>query len=57
MLFEENTVIPKAISVEFLEGSSLYKADPRLSLSAAGTKHRVLVSREVILAAGAFNTP
>ncbi|KAJ6134746.1 hypothetical protein N7523_001068 [Penicillium sp. IBT 18751x] len=60
VLFEENSVIrntPKAIGVEFLEGDSLYKADPRSSLSAAGTKHRVLVSREVILAAGAFNTP
>jgi choline dehydrogenase len=60
VLFEENSVIsttPKAIGVQFLEGSSLYKADPRSSLSAAGTKHRVLVSREVILAAGAFNTP
>jgi choline dehydrogenase len=57
VLFEENTVMPNAIGVEFLEGSSLYKADPRSSLSAAGTKRRVLVSREVILAAGAFNTP
>jgi choline dehydrogenase len=60
VLFEENSVIrntPKAIGVEFLEGSSLYKADPRSSSSTAGTKHRVLVSREVILAAGAFNTP
>ncbi|KAJ5619453.1 hypothetical protein N7510_003437 [Penicillium lagena] len=60
VLFEENSVTrntPKAIGVEFLEGSSLYKADPRSSLSAAGTKHRVLVSQEVILAAGAFNTP
>ncbi|OOQ83570.1 alcohol dehydrogenase [Penicillium brasilianum] len=60
VLFEEKSVIgntPKAVGVEFLEGSSLYKADPRSGLSAAGTKHRVLVSREVILAAGAFNTP
>jgi choline dehydrogenase len=60
VLFEENSGVnttPKAIGVEFLEGSSLYKADPRSSSSAAGTKHRVLVSREVILAAGAFNTP
>ncbi|CAL5866783.1 uncharacterized protein PFLUO_LOCUS993 [Penicillium psychrofluorescens] len=60
VLFEENSVIrnmPKAIGVEFLEGSSLYKADPRSNLSATRTKRRVLVSREVILAAGAFNTP
>lgn len=60
VLFEENFSVnttPKAIGVEFLEGSSLYKADPRSSPSAAGTKHRVIVSREVILSAGAFNTP
>lgn len=47
----------KAIGVEFLEGASLYKADPRSNPSAASTKHRVIASREVILAAGAFGTP
>ena len=52
---------PKAIGVEFMEGKSLYKADPRADGSAApaaaSTKSRVLVTREVILAAGAYNTP
>ncbi|KAJ5633150.1 hypothetical protein N7490_009489 [Penicillium lividum] len=60
IIFEETSVsgnTPKAIGVEFLEGSSLYKADPRSISSTSATKHRVLVSREVILAAGAFNTP
>jgi choline dehydrogenase len=60
VLFDESSGIsttPKAIGVEFLEGASLYKADPRSNPSAAGTKHRVIVSREVILAAGAFGTP
>lgn len=60
MLFEEDgdaNTPPKAIGVEFLEGSSLYRADPRSSSSASGTKRRVLVAREVILAAGAFGTP
>jgi choline dehydrogenase len=60
VLFEEGggtNAPPKAIGVEFLEGSSLYKADPRSSSSATGTKRCVLVSREVILAAGAFGTP
>jgi choline dehydrogenase len=60
VLFEENAstdTTPKAIGVEFLEGRSLYKADPRSSLPTSGTKRRALVSREVILAAGAFGTP
>lgn len=49
--------VPKAVGVEFLQGKSLYKADPRYDPNATGTKHRVLVSREVIIAAGAFGTP
>lgn len=51
---------PKAIGVEFLEGKSLYKADPRAPSNNAGrapVKSKVLVTREVILAAGAYNTP
>lgn len=47
----------KAIGVEFLEGKSLYRADPRAKSAPNGKKHRVLVTREVILAAGAYNTP
>ena len=57
MLFQEDSggdTIPTAIGVEFLEGNSLYRADPRSGSSAAGTKHRVLVSREVILSAWSF---
>lgn len=60
VLFDENSgtnTTPRAIGVEFLEGKSLYKADPRSSSSTIGIKHRALVSREVILAAGAFGTP
>lgn len=60
VLFEENSganITPKATGVEFLEGSSLYRADPRSSSSASGSKHYALASREVILAAGAFGTP
>jgi choline dehydrogenase len=60
VIFNENSGVNttlKAIGVEFLKGSSLYKADPRSDLSTTGTKHVVLVSREVIIAAGAFGTP
>src|SRR4051812_47229538 len=48
---------PKAIGVEFMDGKSLYEADPRWTSATQGRKGRVMVSREVILAAGAFNTP
>ncbi|KAK2689258.1 hypothetical protein QWA68_011503 [Fusarium oxysporum] len=60
VIFDESSLAnstPKATGVEFLEGSSLYKADPRSSSSTNGTKRRVRISREVILAAGAFGTP
>lgn len=60
VLFDENSganTTPKAIGVEYLQGNSLYKADPRSSSSTSGTRHRTLASREVILAAGAFGTP
>jgi choline dehydrogenase len=57
VIFEEGSGTPKAIGVDFLEGKSLYKADPRAKASATSTKHRAIASREVIIAAGAFGTP
>ncbi|KAL5333994.1 hypothetical protein BJX70DRAFT_379512 [Aspergillus crustosus] len=59
VLFDDSPALstPRAIGVEYLEGQSLYRADPRSSTSTTSTKRRVMVSREVILAAGAFGTP
>ncbi|KAJ5918282.1 CAZyme family AA3 [Penicillium verhagenii] len=49
---------PRATGVEYLEGQSLYRADPRASMtSARGTPGSVTAAREVILSAGSFNTP
>lgn len=47
----------KATGVEFLDAKHQYRADPKAKGTAAGAKQRVSASREVILAAGAYNTP
>lgn len=55
--FDTSASPPKAIGIDFLSGSSLYRADPRSSGSSAGTPGSVNASREVIISAGSFNTP
>jgi choline dehydrogenase len=58
--FGEGGEKPKATGVNFLTGRSLYGADPRRQSGAAsgkGTEGSVTATREVILSAGAFNTP
>jgi choline dehydrogenase len=49
----------RAIGVEILEGKHLYEADPeaRKGNVSAPVKREVFASREVIVCAGAFNTP
>lgn len=47
----------KASGVEYLQGKSLYSADPRSNANATGTPGKVYASREVIISGGAFNTP
>ncbi len=48
-----------AVGVEYLEGAHLYRADPNASPSGPepSPRQRLRVTREVILAAGAFNSP
>lgn len=48
---------PKAIGVEFLEGQSMYKADPRFNNHNVGIKRIARAVKEVIVACGTFNTP
>ena len=48
---------PRAVGVDFLDGQSLYRADPRAGSATPGTPGSVNVKREVIIAGGTFNTP
>ncbi|KAH8680819.1 hypothetical protein BX600DRAFT_520041 [Xylariales sp. PMI_506] len=60
--FDSSGSTPRAIGVDFLQGESLYRADPRATTvsTAAGVPGSVNVtagSGEVIISAGAFNSP
>jgi choline dehydrogenase len=50
---------PTAIGVEYVDGAHLYRADPNASPedTELGARQTMRCSREVILAAGAFNSP
>ncbi|HEY3177726.1 MAG TPA: GMC oxidoreductase [Casimicrobiaceae bacterium] len=47
----------RATGVEYFAGSHLYRADPRFEQASVPQRLHVTVKREVILCAGAFNTP
>jgi choline dehydrogenase len=48
----------RAVGVEFIDGAHLYGADPQVSADrASAPRQQVRTRGEVILAAGAFNTP
>ncbi|TQN65553.1 Oxygen-dependent choline dehydrogenase [Colletotrichum shisoi] len=55
--FDESGDEPRAVGVDFLEGSSLYRADPRSGSASPSGSGSVDAKREVIVSAGAFNTP
>lgn len=58
VIFDESADQPRATGVEYLVGPSLYRADPRASTTQdGGVAGQVFARKEVILAAGAFNTP
>ncbi|KAI7782861.1 choline dehydrogenase [Diaporthe eres] len=48
---------PRATGVEYLEGEALYRADTRSDSAAVEASGALTASNEVIMAAGAFNTP
>jgi choline dehydrogenase len=53
----KNSTKPKATGVEYIEGQSIYAADPRYKSTNTGTTKQVFAKKEVIIAGGAFNTP
>ncbi|KAH7125891.1 hypothetical protein EDB81DRAFT_201828 [Dactylonectria macrodidyma] len=55
--FDTSGSKPRAIGVDYLEGASLYRADPRAGSAKASGSGSVDAAREVIISAGAFNTP
>lgn len=57
VLFRPGAEEPTAIGVEYLQGKSLYAADPRHDPALEGKTGRVLANKEVIIAGGAFNSP
>lgn len=55
--FTQNETSPKAVGVDFLDGQSLYGADPRSGSASPTGSGSVNATREVIISAGTFNTP
>lgn len=54
VLFDDGN---RATGVEYLQGESLYRADPRFDQAAPGERREARARREVILCGGTFNTP
>jgi choline dehydrogenase len=49
--------LPKVIGIEYLQGKSMYSADPRYNAADKGVAGKVFASKEVIISGGAFNSP
>lgn len=55
--FDQSGAKPRAVGVDFVTGQSLYRADPRSGDVGSGVAGSVNATAEVIISAGAFNTP
>lgn len=57
IIFENSSTGPVAVGVEYLEGEGLYRADTRSANATIQGQGAVNATKEVIISAGAFNTP
>jgi choline dehydrogenase len=55
--FDQTGAKPRAVGVDYMSGQSLYRADPRAANTGAAVSGSVNAASEVIISAGAFNTP
>jgi choline dehydrogenase len=57
VLSDDTGALPKAVGVEYLAGPHLYRADRLVDENASESVKQVYANKEVIVSAGAFNTP
>jgi choline dehydrogenase len=60
VLFDEcagNSTKPQAVGVEYMQGKSLFRADPRYKSSTTGVKKQAFARKEVIVSGGTFSSP
>ncbi|KAH8661682.1 hypothetical protein BGZ60DRAFT_530630 [Tricladium varicosporioides] len=57
IIFDTKGKTIKAKGVEYLQGQSMYAADPRFNATSKGTKKQVFARKEVIVSGGTFNSP
>lgn len=57
VIFDKSGKKPKAIGIEYLQGKSLYRADPRSTTENKGVAGKAFASKEIIISGGAFNSP
>ncbi|KAH4182176.1 hypothetical protein HBI25_217470 [Parastagonospora nodorum] len=57
IIFDRFGKKPKAVGMEYVQGKSMYSADPRYNAAAKGVAGKAFASKEVIISGGAFNSP
>lgn len=57
VIFDRTSSTPRAIGIQYIEGSHLYRADPVSDSATQTDSGSFFANREVILAGGVFNTP
>lgn len=57
VVFDESGDVPRATGVEYIQGKSLYRADPRHASGTVTGSGSISATKEIILAGGTYNTP